>query len=238
MPAFFLLALSLVLALVLLEGRWGASAAPADRLNNLKSYGLHFAVQLTLLPAVALAIPAEVALFDLSAWPLLWGAVVFALAMDLGEYAFHRAQHTFPWLWRMHALHHSDPNMNVTTTVRHFWGDQLLKAVTIWPLCELVLRPTPAILLCYSLLSLVHFFAHANLRIGFGRWSWLLNHPAYHRRHHSADPRHFGSNYAGLFPIFDVIFGTYKRPDGFPETGLDTRPRTLLQIATWPLRTR
>src|ERR1019366_3422277 len=45
---------------------------------------------------------------------LIWAIPVYALAMDGGEYAFHRAQHRIPWLWAMHSLHHSDPAVNVS----------------------------------------------------------------------------------------------------------------------------
>src|ERR1700679_1928698 len=65
-------------------------------------------------------------------WGLILGALVYLVAMDLGEYLFHRAQHAIPALWAMHSLHHSDPAFGTTTTVRHFWLDPLLKTLTIW----------------------------------------------------------------------------------------------------------
>src|SRR5437870_2284810 len=58
----------------------------------------------------------------------------YALAMDGGEYLFHRAQHRIPLLWAMHSLHHSDPAVNTSTAPRHFWGEMPLKAVTIYAL--------------------------------------------------------------------------------------------------------
>lgn len=232
-----LIAVTLIGVLILLEQRWAASGAPADRRSNLYAYLLTFGVQVCLLPLVSLNPLAErFALFDLSAWPLLWAALAYLVLMDIGEFAFHRAQHSIPLLWRMHSLHHSDPNMNVTTTVRHFWGDKLIKALTIWPACALILKPTAAVLLIYGLVSLYHFFVHANLPISLGKWSWVINHPAYHRRHHSSEPEHFDSNFASLFPIFDWICGTYRRPEGFPKTGLERQPRTFADVALWPLR--
>ena len=53
--------------------------------------------------------------------------IEFALAM-----ALFLASHRIPALWAMHSLHHSDPEMTALTTNRHFWGDQLIKALTIW----------------------------------------------------------------------------------------------------------
>jgi len=108
----------------------------------------------------------------------------------------------------------------------------------VWPMAWAVVAPTPWILAAFGVISLWHVAVHSNVPLSFGRWSWLLNCPAYHRRHHSAEPRHFNSNYAALFPIFDVLFGSYRRPEGMPPTGLDQRPGNIVQAVTWPLRVR
>jgi sterol desaturase/sphingolipid hydroxylase (fatty acid hydroxylase superfamily) len=168
--------------------------------------------------------------------PFWLGLVAFVLVMDCGEYLFHRAQHAIPWLWKLHSLHHSDPNMTALTANRHFWGDPIIKSVTIWPLGAALVKPTPEILAIYLWMGLWHTVVHSNINLSFGRWSWLLNNPAYHRRHHSSDPAHFGSNYSALFPIFDVISGAYHRPNGFPATGQPRRPKSFFQAAFWPIR--
>jgi len=232
---YLALTLAVVLALTLCERRWACSDVPSAVRVNAVAYLLFTAVQLQLLPLIQ-PTPAY-ALIDLGTWPLWLALPVFTLLMDFGEFGFHWAQHKIPWLWRMHALHHSDPNMNVTTTVRHFWGDPLVKGLTVWPLCAYLTSPTPEILAGYALIGIYNFFVHANLRVDFGRWSWLLNSPAYHRRHHSSRSEHFNSNYAGLFPVYDLLFGTYRRPDGFAPTGLEKTPRTFADVALWPVRT-
>lgn len=239
MSNLFALGLAVALLVSLLELRTPARTESHERLHNLFAFACQQGVQITLLPLIALTpFIAQHGLVDLAEWPFLAALIAFTLLMDFGEFSYHRLQHQIPFLWRMHSLHHSDPNMNATTTVRHFWGDQLLKAVTIWPACVWLLTPTLEIAIGYGLIGLYHFFAHANLPVGFGRWSWLLNSPAYHRRHHSALREHWNCNYAGLFPIYDVLFGSYRRPDGFPPTGLPTGPRGLLDVAAWPFKTR
>ncbi len=62
---------------------------------------------------------------------LLLGALAYVVVMDLGEYVFHRVQHAIPALWALHSLHHSDPAMNVSTAIRHFWLEQAIKSVTV-----------------------------------------------------------------------------------------------------------
>jgi sterol desaturase/sphingolipid hydroxylase (fatty acid hydroxylase superfamily) len=165
-----------------------------------------------------------------------WAAIVLcALVFDLMEYLYHRLQHRLPLLWAMHSLHHSDPEMSALTTQRHFWLDPLLKALTVWSLGAMIVAPTAEAVAAYGLLSLWNFVTHSRLPIDIGRWSWIINTPAYHRRHHSCLPEHYDSNFAALFPVWDVLFGSYFRPNGFPPTGLDRRPGNLRELAAWPI---
>jgi sterol desaturase/sphingolipid hydroxylase (fatty acid hydroxylase superfamily) len=165
-----------------------------------------------------------------------WAAVVISvLVVDLLDYVYHRLQHRIPILWAMHSLHHSDPEMSTLTTQRHFWADPPIKALTIWSLGAMIIAPTAAAIAVYGLLSLWNFLTHSRLRIDLGWWSWVINTPAYHRRHHSRLSEHYDSNFAALFPIWDVLFGSYYRPDGFPPTGLDFRPRKASDVLLWPL---
>lgn len=175
------------------------------------------------------------ALIDGSRLPTWAAILVFLVVYDIGEYLFHRMQHRVPVLWAMHSLHHSDPEMCALTTSRHYWADPLFKTITVWSASAMIISPTPAVLAAYSLISLWHFFVHSRLEVNFGRWSWLINTPAYHRRHHSRLPEHYDSNFAALLPIWDVLLGSYHRPDGFPPTGLDTRPHNLRELIAWPL---
>jgi len=219
------------LLLVLAERLRGAP--PTDWWRNLEAWGVQFGVALLLMPF--LHSWAGPALIDGARLPFWAGFLIFLFVKDLGEFLFHRAQHRIPFLWAMHSLHHSDPEMAVLTTQRHFWGDQLIKQVTVWSAALMVITPTPAILSAYGFFSLWNLLTHADLPLNFGRWSWVINSPAYHRRHHSMLPEHYDSNFAALFPIFDVIGGTYFRPDGFPPTGLDRKPENLGELLIWPL---
>lgn len=70
--------------------------------------------------------------------------------------------------------------------------------------------------------SMAGILIHSNVRIGFGRFGWLVGNPQNHRIHHSRLPEHTDKNFAQLFPLWDVIFGTYHWPRGdeYPPTGL------------------
>ena len=226
-----LIPIIVALALTLVELR--VSRAKTDWLRNIQAWLASGIVGFALLPLIEVqGVPALLEGKDLPFWLAF---PLFALTWDLGEYLYHRAQHRMPLLWAMHSLHHSDPEMSALTTQRHFWGDQLIKSVTVWLAASLVIAPTPAIVAGFFVLSLWNFFAHANLKIDFGRFSWLMNCPAYHRRHHSRLPEHYNSNFAALFPIWDVIAGSYFRGNGYPPTGLDEAPQSLREVIAWPL---
>lgn len=213
---------------------------PVQPLLNLGALAVNVAVQIAVLPSISLALSQATAGINLpslhvATWPLLGGAAVYIVLMDFGEYLFHRAQHAIPALWRMHALHHSDPCMSALTTHRHFWGDNLIKGVTIWPAVTILTGPSSIIVGVYSSIALYHAFVHANLPVNYGCFSWVLNSPAYHRIHHSREPRDLNVNFSALFPIFDVVLGSYRRPRHSPATGLAAHPRNLLDVLTWPI---
>jgi sterol desaturase/sphingolipid hydroxylase (fatty acid hydroxylase superfamily) len=170
---------------------------------------------------------------------LAGSTVLFVLTMDLGEYLFHRLQHVWRPLWLLHALHHSDPDVNVTTTLRHSWTELLLKALFVSPLVALLMKPGPHVLAIYSVFSFYNYVPHMSTRLSLGRFWPILNGPGFHRLHHSIDPADHGCNYAALFPIFDLISGTARPPmPGYhPRTGLDDvrAPDRLVSMLAWPL---
>jgi sterol desaturase/sphingolipid hydroxylase (fatty acid hydroxylase superfamily) len=225
--------------LTLAELRWPARREAATRGINLGVWALRLVLQLTAVPCLVLVAAAlgqrlGAPSLRISTWPLAESALVLVLTMDLAEYLYHRAQHAIPWLWRRHALHHSDPCVNATTTERHWWGDLVLKSLLFVGPLAVLLQPSPAADALYGAFSLWNYIAHANLKLSFGRLSFVLNSPAYHRLHHARAPEHHGANFAALLPIFDVLSGSYRRPTASVETGLDQAPRSLAAALAWP----
>ncbi|HUO23270.1 MAG TPA: sterol desaturase family protein [Caulobacteraceae bacterium] len=229
------------------ERLWPAQAPrpAADRLNWLV-WIAYMAAQAVTGPALGGLITLAVnqaggglIVLPSSGWGLILGFVIYLLAMDLAEYAFHRAQHAIPALWAMHALHHSDPHFDATTSARHFWAEPAIKSLTVWLAVGVLFKASPLILGLYTAAAYWNVPIHSNTRLSLGRFAWLLNTPAYHRMHHSASPEHWDCNFAALLPIYDVIFGGYRPPGPAerPKTGLDTgeRPDGPLQAVLWPL---
>lgn len=230
MLIFIALQIAIVVGLTMVERR--RNPAATDWLRNLQAWVLDVGTGFMLVPLAHEWAPFS--LFDYRALPFAVACAILVFARDGLEFAFHVCQHRVPFMWRMHSLHHSDPEMSALTTGRHFWGDKLIKVLTVWPMTTLIIGSTYEMATVYSIISLYNYFIHANLKVNLGKWSWVINAPAYHRRHHSRLPEHYNSNYAALFPIFDVIFRTYNRPEGWPPTGQARMPKRVVDLLIWP----
>jgi len=165
---------------------------------------------------------------DLRTWgtsPLKNFVLAFAplFVFDFFYYWYHRFQHSWPWLWQVHRLHHTDSSLNVTTNFRHHWLEEFFRAFFILLPMNWLISITPvASAVAALLIGQWSNFFHANVRIGFGPLSGLITGPQYHRIHHSIEAKHFEKNYAAFFPIWDWAFRTYRRPERgeWPQTGL------------------
>lgn len=143
---------------------------------------------------------------------------------DLIFYLYHRAQHAFAPLWRIHRLHHTDEALNVSTSMR----TNLIEA----PLQNLIITLPIAYFLgldagSASVVSLITtiwlFFGHANLKIHLGPFARIFVGPQVHRIHHSKLIAHRDKNFSQYFSFIDVAFGTYYHPaeKEYPATGLN-----------------
>ncbi|MGE5088239.1 MAG: sterol desaturase family protein [Candidatus Levyibacteriota bacterium] len=160
---------------------------------------------------------------DLPVWALALAGLV---AADLAAYAFHRLSHRWRWLWLIHSVHHSDPDLDASTALREHPLEMVCDVALVAAVLTLLGIPLWVEGLRAVALNPQAIAQHANIR--YPRWverafGWLLVTPALHRLHHSPDPRKTNSNYGMMFSIWDRIFGTYHRPDPIPAScfGLD-----------------
>lgn len=202
-----------------------AFASPAERRRHwLRNFGMLVAVVLVadllvgtwwlrvgdrlldppagLLSPLSLSLPVQV--------------VLAFLFVDLYEYAFHRLAHRWRPLWLVHAVHHSDPNVDSSTSFRHhpvesaivITGRVLLYVLLGLPLWIEIVRATVA--------NFVFVMQHAN--IDFPPWVERLRNviatPAFHRVHHDPDVPCVDRNFGQIFTFWDRIFGTWHTPEG------------------------
>ncbi|MGB8698646.1 MAG: sterol desaturase family protein [Thermosynechococcaceae cyanobacterium] len=171
----------------------------------------------------------------------LWqqGLIVIVLGDFIG-YWTHRVNHRFTPLWNFHAVHHSAEIMDWLTAVRiHPVNDMFSKAVQAIPILLLGFSPL-AVELYTPVLSCYVAMIHANLFWTYGPFRHILASPAFHRWHHAMDKKAWGKNYAGLFPVYDVLFGTFYLPRGQQprEFGIDgeTIPDNFVAQMRYPFR--
>jgi sterol desaturase/sphingolipid hydroxylase (fatty acid hydroxylase superfamily) len=175
-----------------------------------------------------------------SGWLLIPSAIAYLLVIDFLEFAFHRAQHAFPFLWAMHSFHHSDTAVNVSTATRNYWLEIPIKALLVYPIAAILFRVPAAVLTIYAISTVWHAVNHLNVRWqGLVPW-YVLNNPQFHRIHHSTDPKHHDKNFSPYFPLWDLIGGTAYVPahDEYPRTGLgdEEAPQRLAEAILWPWR--
>ena len=148
--------------------------------------------------------------------------LLYIFIMDFFFYWYHRAQHKFALLWPIHELHHSDSELNSTSSIRTYWLELPIQVILISLPTIYILNPSSASMkLLPVILTAWLFFTHANLRLSLGVLTSIFCGPQLHRIHHSKKKKHHNKNFAQFFPIYDLIFGTYYKPskNEYPETG-------------------
>jgi sterol desaturase/sphingolipid hydroxylase (fatty acid hydroxylase superfamily) len=136
---------------------------------------------------------------------------------DFLGYWTHRINHRSPTLWNLHAVHHSGEAIDWLSAVRiHPLNDMFSKGLKAIPVLLLGFSPL-AVELYTPILSAYIAFVHANVPWAYGPFRYVIASPAFHRWHHAMDRKAWGKNYAGLFPIYDLIFGTFYLPNEQPK---------------------
>lgn len=144
------------------------------------------------------------------------------LLVELVGYGMHRAFHAVPWLWRVHAVHHSSEQLDWLASLRVHPLDQTLTRSVQFLVLTVLGFPVMVFAGATVLLGLWAIFLHANVRFRFGVLERVIATPAFHHWHHARAAR---GNYAGLFPWVDTLFGTNITGAEWPsQSGTDDAP--------------
>jgi sterol desaturase/sphingolipid hydroxylase (fatty acid hydroxylase superfamily) len=135
------------------------------------------------------------------------------LLMDLTFYYWHRANHSIPFFWRFHNVHHVDPDLDVSTSFRFHFGEVFysvgFRAVQVF----LIGVPLFTYLVYELVFQCATMFHHSNVRlpISFERWlNKIVVTPRMHGIHHSIVKDETNSNYSVIFRWWDLMHGTLK----------------------------
>lgn len=209
--------------LLLLErlAPWRAAARPLHWRRwpgNLGLAVLGSALVKLVLPLAAVGAAVLAQARDWGLFPALalpgWLAVMLTLLMlDLLVYWQHRATHAIPLLWRLHRVHHADPELDATSALR-FHPVEIVLSMLLKVAAVLALGAPPAAVLAFEvMLNAVAMFNHA--AIALPGWlerplRWLLVTPSLHRIHHSARPEETDSVFGFGLSWWDRLFGTWR----------------------------
>jgi len=163
--------------------------------------------------------------------------VVSLVVVDFVGYWVHRVMHHRAF-WPFHAIHHSPRELDWFTSARnHPLAEAIGRALGVLPLVLLGvdLRGLAPLLPIFGLWAI---FLHANIRWRFGPLRYVVATPLFHRWHHGRDREAHDKNFAGLFPIWDIAFGTFHLPDHEPAAlGTDDAiPETFFAQLAHPVR--
>ncbi len=183
-------------------------------------------------------------LVDLPVWLHTLLAIVL---FDCWQYWWHRINHRVPLLWRFHAVHHADAELDVTSGVRFHTGEIVLSFAARLAVLPLIGMTLPQMLLYEAVALPVILFHHSNIRLP-GKVDrclrWLIVTPWMHVVHHSRLRPETDSNYSSFLSIWDRLFRSFRlreRPQEI-ELGLDgwhrSEWRTLIGMLAGPFRRR
>ena len=167
-------------------------------------------------------------------WPgvtdIGWVSILlYLLLFDAVDYALHRGQHRFNWWWQLHALHHSQRQMTMWSDNRNHLLDDVLRDSAFVVVALLVGIPPGQFVAVVVLTQLMESLSHANVRLSFGAvLGRCFVSPRFHRLHHAVGMGHEsagkgglgGHNFAVLFPVWDLLFGTARFDDQYEPTGI------------------
>ncbi|MDB4932127.1 MAG: sterol desaturase family protein [Myxococcaceae bacterium] len=192
-----------------------------DTLNNL-ACGL-FQQLLTVVAAVALMGPyywlyRHARVTDwFGAHPATAWATAFVLS-DFFYYWFHRWSHESAIGWFSHVVHHQSEEYNLSVALRQDAWQPLFSLWFFLPIALLGVPPA-AFATAYGAVIVYQFWIHTRLIGRMGPLEWIFNTPSHHRVHHGVDPKYLDKNYAGVFIIWDRMFGTFEPEAEAPTYG-------------------
>ena len=149
----------------------------------------------------------------LSELPLWVQAALFLVLSDFMLYWLHRMFHGGGF-WKYHAIHHSSEDLDWISAARFHPVNLFLGTVAV-DVILLMAGISPNIMLWVGPFTTFHSaFVHANLNWTLGPFKYVLATPVFHRWHHTSLEEGGNTNFAGTFPIWDILFGTFRMPEG------------------------
>ena len=196
--------------------------------NNLGLMAINTIILRFIFPmgAVGFAIwcqPKTIGIFNIIKIPFLIEIIITLTLLDLIIYLQHLIFHKVPIFWRIHKVHHADPEIDVSTAGR-FHIFEIIISMGIKLVCIAIIGAEPiAVLMFEIVLNACAMFNHSNIAIPTkidAILRRLMVTPDMHRIHHSNNPREFNSNFGFNIALWDRVFNTYTEEPKLGQSGL------------------
>ena len=188
--------------------RWIANLG----LSVLSALLMRFTIATAAVVSSTYAMSHELGLLNLINLPSWFDFLLSIVLLDLAIYGQHRASHQWSWLWRLHKVHHSDLDIDVSTAIR-FHPIEILLSMCYKSICILIIGVNPmAVIVFEIILNSCALFNHSNVKLPLSLDRVLrlvLVTPDMHRVHHSVIQTETDSNYGFSISIWDRLFGSY-----------------------------
>lgn len=149
-----------------------------------------------------------------------WAWIILLFTDDFCYYWFHRFSHEVRFFWNFHVVHHSSNHFNLSVAVRQSWFSGLAHWIFYLPIA-LIGFPFWAFTTMHGLNLIYQFWIHTKYIKKMPTWFELVfNTPSHHRVHHGVNNPYLDKNYAGIFIIWDRLFGTFIEETEEPRYGI------------------
>lgn len=196
------------------SARWRTNLAMVVLSNVIMRLLFKFVLTFAAVAAAFWAEKNQFGLFRAVNFPVWLAGVAGFFLLDFAVWLEHVASHKIPILWRIHRMHHSDIDFDVTTALRFHPLEIILSMAWKSAIVALFGVPVLAVLFFEIVLNGAAMFNHSNWKIPVGIDRWLrliIVTPDMHRIHHSVHMRETDSNYGFNFPFWDRMFRTYTQ---------------------------
>lgn len=151
----------------------------------------------------------------MNAW---WAWAILLFLDDFTYYWFHRVSHEVRFFWNFHVVHHSSNKYNLSVAVRQSWFSGVAHWIFYVPIAFLGF-PFWAFATMHGLNLIYQFWIHTERVKRLGFLESFMNTPSHHRVHHGSDNQYLDKNYAGIFIVWDRLFGTFVEEKETPRYG-------------------
>lgn len=211
--------------------------------NNLALVFLNSIILRLLFPAAAVGMAIfanerEWGLFNYYHVSFPVAVISSVIIMDAAIYLQHVMVHAVPVLWRLHRVHHADPDFDVTTGSRFHPLEIILSMLIKFAVIIVLGPPVIAVFIFEIVLNATAMFNHSNVRLNLTLDKFLrllVVSPDMHRVHHSVEADQTNSNFGFNLPWWDRLFGTYREQPraGHEKMTIGIHQFNQLRQVTW-----